>query len=644
MRCQRVLAKLLLSGVVILFSSFLFQLFVTDFSCFDYITFDVGAVGNYEERFSDNVKPMFEECGLDFFIVSVTPRTQQTTYSVYCNNDVLTKLKENGYYEGRFKCILGTDIAFEYHSLEEYTKRSSVNVTENIYFLNLDSVKVNAYIDENAVRVTKKERNYYQVGFVVIWGLWLVLFLILEGVNVAFQKKQWLLEICHGRPVKRVLLREIIKVIGCSLASLLIWGVLLHRFICTQYMMATWIVAIACYCIVTTILIGGTLFFANYKVAFQKNIYSLKLIVLCRMEKYTLMGVSVVLFSLCFMGISRYIELLAEKPFYENFTEYSNIVMGFDYGDDSKLETCFTYDDEMYAEKHTEWGLIYWNYRGIELPFCKTDCIVSNKNAEKLLVQIGLDTSGCKSEMAHLFLPESMRGIPEEEVKILVSHLSNGPDDIDFDVLFYCEEISSYVFCGPESEVEMVHNPIVLWMNYSEYDSSFIDAYGYLCDWIGVAGLMTEEEFTGYCLSNSHISGYSIENVYDRYLQRVSDCLVQTFLCLALGIITLFLDIISLRVLIGIEQEMRAMEIAVMKVSGTPVVVRYAEVLLTIFESALLGILMAYVVSTQVEGLSIGISLFVAMGLLILEIFLMLNEFIKWERTSIMKILKGGAL
>ena len=644
MRKQKALSVLLLSGIVMLFSSVLFQLFIVDFNRFDYIPFEVNGVGCYEERFTDGIEPMFRECGLEYFIVSVSSNVKSTEYSIYCSSEVRNKLSRMGYLEGEYRSITGNDIGIHYASVSSYTKRTSVSETENIYFLNSGNAERNSYLEENLIRGENSRLESVKLAYAGIWALWCILLLIISGIHVVFQKKQWLLEVCYGRPVKQVFLRELGLEIAAAIGSLTVFFICLRSFFNLRFMIWTWALAIPAYCILVSGIYVRAFFFMDYKAALQKTLFSSKLVFSCRLFKYALLAISVSLISISLFSTKTLFCLLQQKSFYQLFSDYSAISVAFDYENDSMLETCFTYDDEVYAEKLTDWNLIYWIEKKITEPGYEAECIQANKNAEFLLNRMGLETADCGSERLVLFLPETMSGLSEEEQKDLLFSEVNYPEDTPCETVFYETGISSYAFCGPESEAVKVQNPVIIWSNFSCYTPEIVDAPGWLCDWTGVAGTVSHEEITEYRLQNPNILYSTDENIYERYRKKLGDALLQALLFGGLGLITVILDGIVLGLLIRIEQEMKAMEIAVKKVYGSPFRDRYSEMVFTVFESAIFGLLAAVLIASKSETIDFRLTGTVTVCFVLLETMLLLRECLKWEKTALIKILKGGAL
>lgn len=658
MKLGKILITFLLLTLVLLLNGELYHAYVSDFSEDSFIIVSDIEVGKYESEFEQGCK-ILEEQGLKYYLLDITSVSdEETEINIYCNDAVKDFLiNQRNHFEGRYKSFfLGTQTV-RYHDIYDFTKRTLVSPSVEIYFINFNESQLSDdFLKSSGL---DKIRNYYsgndkilKAVCVLSWAIAFAVLLILSAFDAHHNKKEWMVRLCYGYPPNYLLYSKILIEIGSCAAIFIAECIFLHSYIEIRFL-GKYIIFMAGVFFVLDIFIYWRAFYRmNYKIALQRAFTSNGLLSLSYTVKIALFALSMLCLMKCVFQMSSFFHMLSQREFYDNFKNYSHPQFSFvGYTEDPDEAARFVMEDSIYADKFSDWRITQWQSRSVNIGNIKTDAIYANLNAAKLLSEAvpSIDVSSLDKNVHYIFVPENLYKPDDSEFSRELRMFGDFLGDIiEQRIIPYTGDTEFYAFSGSalngENDIEMMHNPIIYYNTEESFSEERIREYGMLCDYVMEACMVSDEQMKEYVLSNDFLQDYTLVNIYDAYNNRLQNEIKWLLLYGFIGILILALDVSVLKLIIKMEQEMNALEIAVKKVTGSPLVVRYRDIFVSEIKAVLIGFIASIaLILILKESFSVWL-VFIGLLLGLIDIGVLCFESRKWERISLHKIIKGGAL
>lgn len=151
---------------------------------------------------------------------------------------------------------------------------------------------------------------------------------------------------------------------------------------------------------------------------------------------------------------------------------------------------------------------------------------------------------------------------------------------------------------------------------------------------------LPEEELKEIVRADEKIRNYWYTDIYGAYRKAAAEFVQVGLALLSTAALVVLLDVLLLRSIVRMEQEVNALEIALKKVMGSPFYVRYRGIVGTTLSAGALAVLAAGVASWRQAHRMDLLGAGAGVCLIVLELCFVALEAFRWERVQVQKILK----
>jgi hypothetical protein len=640
--------------VGILISGEMYISYISGISTESYVIFSNSDISKleqteYAERFKE-VEASLKEEGLNYFVTeSKMSSDGSIDISVFCTNDVRKELEGKGYKSGNYISILAGKITFNYGTIDEFLTGKNHQTSNKIYVYGKETDKIkNADLSSSLYSEEEISNADLKSNCILVWCIVFFMLLLINAFICHFKKKEWMVNICYGHPLNKILLRELM---GTVLTDLIVFfGLLLifNNYHLIKNFGLTLILIFFIFLLIEIFIIVISVNFIDYKIAFRRAVSSNKLLVLSYCVRVISLCLIIVFASSTISEIATIIPMLAQESFYEKFKGASHISV-FPAEEEPDMVDGIGAEMQIlngiYAEKLDEWNIIDWGTNGYGV----TTFITANKNSEELLKETIPSLSDYVFEKDKIyFIIPSGKSYMEDCLEDLQEYVKTSLLYFEEDTIkiYYDEDVSTYAFDSMGDNVSSdtieFDNPVIIFNNYDGLTEEQIQNSPFF-------PCVTQALFADESEINSLKDEFDIDyiitvNIYDTYQERVALLKKQLMMLILVFILAVGLEIMLLNCIIKMEQSMNSLEICVRKINGTPLRARYEKMTFTMVSAIILGAcLSSIIIFIQTEKFS-PITIPVALVAGAIEFVVFAVQSAKWEKKQMHTILKGGAL
>ena len=650
MRYAKPFLTVLIIAFGVLFSCEAYQLQLTSISEKHYFLFtgiDDADREGFQYRFL-KIQSLLEEEKLDYYIVNTSPEGKATHYTVYCGEHVRSLLIEAGYREGKYFSFFSGEKSFSYKDWDSYLHREVIDsTTDTIYVIGFSpDLIVSNYLKEKVFQ--GEERRSYLAIIRTVWVLLFVALLLLTVMGCNLRRKEWMVKVIYGFSPSKLCCGIILRDAAFLLLLVISFGAFFFRLgffqACSDFLP----VYLGIHIILNSGIIIWNFCHFEYKRAFSRDVSSNKLLKLNYVSRGIILCTTVLFFSLMVGQGKIVVSMLKQKKYYEQFKGYYHVLMYSTYGESGSevgLPKEIKMNNAIYRDKMKEWGIVVLSSEG----FLGVDFISANINAKRLIIsEIPSIDNKLNNNRIYILVP-MLEKEWNNKLKVLKSFVENrwGKKGSDCEVIVYSEESCFRAFKGMgdeyQTDIILKREPIILLNTFESVDDAQV-MNSHIAQNFLMFAVKAEPSQMRLIAREKGFENIRFVEIYEMFHTRVSAILKRLFAMCVVLILCVAIEIILLTSSIQMEIEMNSMQICVAKIHGCPLFQRYRQIIYTS--------IMIHLIATGVAEV-IGYLLFNHLWVEVLvtsflcylsEIAIGTYQVLKWERTEIHRILKGGAL
>lgn len=576
--------------------------------------------------------------------------------TIYCSDETRSKLKK-GYdvREGGFNSLFSgnTDI-----TIENFEAAAENLNAERCYFIgSYKDVQIIKELFNNSFGssyVHKEATSSYHWLVACIWAIIGVLITMLTWLDIQFQKKENFVLISLGVSRSRIIIKNIIIDFSAYLIMYSVLFFALKNYTYLGYRLAVTLPVFAAF-----VILSSLLYLSLYKIDYKQALYGANInestVSNCYLLKAITMIVTVVVLSSNIILIASNYKSFSQLKSLEQFVDYSFLSLNkynlssFD-AEDSEYQSSVT--KQIYADYYKQNKVA--SAESI-LSTAEWDCCLINNNSFSLISDIVDIKLPDLNKDCYIFMPQNCKDKEkaEELIKNIIHSNFGELEGASFETVTYNsnEEVLSIKASETPGSLgfEPHKNPIIVYCNFSpEVLKGFGD--NLLSTGISFSDIMFKmeesdlNELEQKYNAEEHGYYFSQQRVSDRF-GRFEASLVRIILLNSIiSVLMLALEITVVSTLIKMEYKAHSMELAVKKTLGYSIYQKNKLLFLLNTYAAVIGIATVITISLMF-GFSLWyIVLFAGLFLLAFEYLIITLNILKFEKTNISKILKGGSL
>lgn len=664
MRAGKCILAFLAFCAALVLTGEIYHSYCFNFDEYYYLNFSDIEKGYYERRF-ELVCNTLEEYGIEVFVTDYVSRGDGEALDIYCNYPVREKLKKEYFrHEGTVCSFFGAPLYVNYHDLSLFTQRETItHEVTRIYCFYDGDIEELAGIPFKSFLPQRESEGVLRVQLLFVEMIWAAAFgllLFLTMLECRLKKKEWFVRLCNGYPGGLLLAKCIIGELVSLLLPGLLGYALLRPYSAPWFGGAGLFRLAAGFLLLDLGILFASFYLMDHKEAMQSSHSSPGLLRFSYGIRVGVLAMSIMLLGNCAGQFMKLIPVLKAAEFYEQYEGYAHIQFiyqgDFNYNkakpDAQFLQQCGDrYDAQQWCAFTT-----LRNLAGEE-----TWMIQANGPARARLEQLLPEYSDMAFEegRCYVFLPERFapERLSEEQRQRLIRFTADyvfigdiATGEFEFllgertELIPYRGGIETLAF-APGSwslfeDAAWFRDPVIIFHAVDNAGMNEIDA-GYFYRF---AMKITEDELQEIVRSDERIRDYRYTDIYETYQKTAAKCVQTGIALLSIAVLVILLDVLLLRSIVKMEQEMNALEIALKKITGSPFHVRYRNIVRTTISAGTLAVLVTELISwRQTQRLEL-MSAAVGVGFIALELCFVAVEAFRWERVQVQKILKGGCV
>ena len=623
----------------------------------DYASFTFKDGSSFAEKKEHILNGLDRLCAQENAGVFIRQRVKQSEFRtelvIYANQAASDWLKSKDIDSGVHKSLFSgsTDI-----QIKELSEAAENDYSSRIW-LTGDSQAVRRVYDTvskefELTALTGYTRNDKTRNLVILWIIASAAVLLFTAFDIVFQKKECFVRITMGTSVWRIIGSNILLDSAVLICGFLLLSAVLSRFVYIRYKYEIAIVVIIIIVILNSLIYLSMLSF-TVKKALSGASASNGLLFLSYALRSSVIIALLGFLSVNLSSVGESVSFLSARSIVENFDGKSFLTLHYYpevYDKDPAAMIKKTYS--------TEFDIIQGEYNGLD---CAVDFLALDGKVKYLLVNDkasvvldgieGFDASSADSGKIYVLIPSSAQNVKEailsesrEVYEIYFDKASLPFEAVDYsggDVLYY----------GNQTELHsaFAHDPIVIYfsedLSQKKLDIEELQVCGLLEHLMLTADDETLKQLDEkYRLNENgmYLTAVSVNEDYEQY----KDIIIKKIVILtSISGLMFVLGLLIIGVIIRIEYTVNSTELAIKKVLGYPLGLRYRRLFLIGRISYLAAIAVCIIVFKKNE---IEISpMYMAAALMIMvvsELAVELRYIFKTEKAQAVKILKGGSL
>lgn len=643
MRFIRYLFSGLLIAAVLCISCDLFQIYLYDFEDFWQTSFYVKEnIGT--EQMKHQIFEMAGEYQLE--VVFIDKRIEgdyDTQVDIYCG--AATKemfARKYQIRQGSYGSLFSGQAKIAFHDVSEIS-REQMEYSPEGYFILGRIENANAYkaalMDVYGGSMPRpKERDSISEALSRLLWIWSVAGLLI-WLSTYYKKvqirKEIVIRLSFGESVGKIVvfnsIRDVLWYMVCFLAAAAVFYEIYHCLF-----LVTYSIAVLGIVIVGNSLIYASLLRCDLKLGFSGIKMSRKLLGVSHVLK------AILTFALAISAASTmalwtgYLEMEKQREFYEERKDYFYLYLTG--GQDTiRKETWFYRNYFSEFDIQYTCGMIAYDWEDAD----KLAVCINANLVDYLCESLGSVRDEIRGSKACLLIPEKER-LSDAQMDNLIGICASFADLDKTEVTVLTYEDRTHII-----NYDVYHGyvrkycPIILFNNCIE-NARPIEKNRILMELNFGKSMMriNQEELEHFCKENG--CGYVSENVWLDFSHKLQALKRGAIMNMALLLFQCIIEINLLATVIRLEFETNRLEIVMKKILGYSALERIGRQLILTLISGVAGIVAAVVAYLVFHVSHIGNMCVVIVVLMFFEIFLMIWTFLKAERDSIQKTLKGG--
>ncbi len=622
--------------------------------------------GYSKEEFLDEIYDKAAEHKVNICAIStITDSTYSTKKEIYCDDSFKQYLETSHYiYGGKHSGFLSGDVLIEYYNFKDipYDKLDGGIDTVKYYLVGkLDDMNtfkdevVDKYggtypvLDEYDALADSKEK------VTTIWVILGLIIVILSYYTIQVNKKETVIKLTLGENINSLILKNITIEVVEIFGTFFLVKLLLSRFEYTGLLLDRILIILSIVsCVCALIQISARFF--NISLVMSNAKISKEIIIMNYVVKLISTILVMVLMAEEFAGIIDYFNFSKQKEFFENYKEYQYVSLQID-GDNSDkievLEMLSVYEEEMYRENIDNAGIVYFcdDYYGEDKAV-----ISANKNSLPYISEKiqELDLTSLEDKIYVIYNKNTeITNNLKNEIDVVSTLQCDKDEEIEIEYLQYSNDISmSYVCMNNNDKSDRSKNPIIVFNNRSTCSKLSLEEEenSYQIFFDEAFWKATDKEIQNMLNSINNTEGYSIKTsgVYETYMDKLQLYKRTAFLKFILIVMVLVIQIVVSKLLVKMCYDANAVEIAVKKVLGHNILLRYKTIYIISAIFALISTTITVITSyeyNEITNTSNKLSIVTTFIIIImLDIFIITRFIVKHEKINVQKTLKGGCL
>lgn len=661
MKRMKYIISILLFTILIILNGEFFQSQVQSFYENYYYVDYAYSKGDDRTPLLDDIEYVCKKYAVDSFAVKkANDGVGNYAVYVYGNGDVYEELKTKYNIEQKeYKSAISGNTKVEFNDFKEVDARN-----ERFYFIGEDESVSSAVKElfqlQGRTRIKKDAVPIYGYICPLVYIAIFIFMLILNYMDISFQRKEVMIRISLGESVKKIIINNVLKdtLFYCSIFVLL-------NEVFSQYIFIFYNFKMYILCFLIFIILNGLLYLCllkyNIRYSLSNNVGSSSLRGNCYVVKIFTMILTMITIATNIVIIKENWDFLRQKKNVESFEKYS--FMNINY-----MESANVMAKEGYYERHMEasQGILYdfyregkvaWNMLSqIDNEDRKYICV--NKNAVSSIECIEEINRIDSSLGVHIFVPEG-ENIPTEELEKFAVNYSLGDiyselGNLEYEIIPYKGKKDILYFSQDNSmHSDYIRNPIIIYCTFEDdlFTNSEEIAKEDVINWLislddimfDLSGIELEDLENKYGLSEMgmYLSSNSVIEEYEYYANQLRKALISN---MVITILMIILEVVIISTILKLEYMVNAKELALKKVLGYSVFEKNKAIEYLIILSSLVGLSFTVALTLMYKIAIWYLIVLSGIGVLIVEHLVVTYYAIKIEKTSVTKILKGGYL
>lgn len=619
--------------------------------------FDISCEDADERREAfELLKSLSDQYNLQIFMTSKkTDDAFSYHETIYCSDEVYNTLKED--YEvriGRFKSLFSGDTEI---TVENYDSAAENLNAERCYFIgdykNVQIVREFFNTSFGSSYIHKEATSSYHWLIICLWLIVGLLICLLTWLDIQFQKKENFVLISLGVSRFRIIIKNIITDFS---AYFLIYSVLF--FTLKNYTYLGYRLAASLPLFIASVILSSLLYLSLYKIDYKQALYGANINESTVSNGYLLkaltMFVTVVVLSSNIILITSNYKSFSQLNELKQFSDYSFLSL-------ERYNLSYENDDEEYYENTLR--QIYADYYkqnkvASASNMFETDeweCVLINNNSIELIADINEVKNLSLNKDCYIFMPSGCtdREKTETLIKDVVYMDFYGLENADFEIVTYKsnKEILSVNYSeAPGSLGFRSHeNPIIVYCNFSpeilkSLDSSMRIPGSNFSDIMFNISEQDIKDLEQKYDTEAHGCYFVRQSVNDRFEHFEASLFRIVLLNSIISVLMIALEATIISTLIKMEYKAHSIELAVKKTLGYSIFQKNKSLFFLNTYAAVIGVATVIVISLMYKFSLWYVVLISGIALLALEYLIIVLNILKFEKTNIAKILKGGSL
>lgn len=563
--------------------------------------------------------------------------------------------------------IIGTDAAIDYlirQGISEGNNKSLFFENQNISFEKFkdqeDVSSINEYYFiggeaqyENIVAFKSELVDKYGGGFprekgseaqiilttIAVWGTILLIIAALSLYELSYKRKENMIRAIMGENLVRITVRDIVvDTFACSFIFFL-WATILKAFSNVTFKF-DWTLG----CFFVFLIVNGLIDLrglrANYKQVLSGGENENSTLTVNYLLKAILTVVTIIVLSTNYLIIDNAINVYEQREFFDKHDNYSYYKMS--YGLDAVSEN-HDPDENLYQRFYEQFYDCSYQYTDMTENYeMSTPLVMINRKAFIELSREYEEIRNAKVEenSITLLLPKGITPYTNdyESAKSIASEYGEwNIDEYDGEIMvegIHCN--------GVNYAMNMYKNPMMIIDNSTKKNETTLRGYDAYYNY-DIMYSIPEPKWKDFKSGNKIPEEYvSVTNVKDEYVYEWMQHKRKMALTIILSIFILFLEFALMVLIIRMEYQFNAVEMALMKVHGYSLAERNTRLISGSIIFGLMGIIVALVLSiiTNLPGIIVPI-IVIGAGLVLCEIIFVFLKAQSLEKRKISTILKG---
>lgn len=614
------------------------------------------------EMYSDLLKSA-KSHNIDFFVVDSGNTSLYSSYiNIYCSSERVEDYINNnlGVYEGISKSVFlgSTKIGFkdikDISNLKNQTHFYLIGNREN------QSKFKAELVEKYGGSIPRDGANYHSTyrDLVLVWSVLFVFFLILSFYQVQSTKKETLLKVIYGEPLRNIIFKNIIK---DTLIFIICFTVIYHimSFFCYTKYHFKLVSIMFLIMIVINMIFNLSILKFNIKRDLSKSKYNKTTLILNYIFKsiLTIVTLSVITsnVAIIFNGLSYY----SQKDFFEKHSDYYYVYSCIDtakFSEENLLE-CGKYEYEFY-QYFTGRGkaITQVDFDTLETENEEYNIVYINKNNISYLIECTDEFSkdDFTEDKVYYIFPESFKNSKDFEL-----YLYDFDDTVRFNFELERNNQYDYIIKSYRNNIKMIEisddfayksdyikNPIIVYNNIDESTDNYeITSWQRLLYCKNIMYKIDNnsideiEKNAGY--SHDEIY-YEIENVYEVFQKNLEHIKRIIYINTIITLVVLILNIAMTTLTISLEYSVNKIEHAIKKTLGYSKFEQLKKMYLISIITSSVGIVLFMILNYIFKLTDIIIAPICGIIMIFIDVIVITVFSKRKEKENINKVIKGG--